>query len=308
MVFLTRDFKQKVVKVMLSRRELYDGPDASFAKSLGLAASIYTRLKKGETDRILRTSQWLELAQYLDVEIENRSWRTARTDVFNAIEEDIMFCKSNAKSMIFVDDCGIGKTYTARYLAKTVRNCFYVDASQAKTKGAFIRLVARTIGADSKVIYREVKESLKYFIKTLQKPIIIIDEAGDLEYGAFLELKELWNATEGYCGWYLMGADGLRAKIERGISNRKVGYAEIFSRYSEKFTTIVPREKSERNRFYRKLIVDTLTANNCPVDQVNEIVRRCMTNDSSFTGGLRRAESLLILQKPIEKTINQPAN
>jgi len=294
-LFITRDFKQLVINEMNNRRDLYDGPDSAFAKSIGLSASIFSRLKKGEIDNILRTGQWFMLAQHFDIQIKNRSWKNARTDVFNVIEEDIMFCKHHAKARICVDDCGIGKTYTARYLARNIRNCFYVDASQAKTKSQFIRLIAKTIGADSKVTYFEVKESLKYWIKSLEKPIIVIDEAGDLEYNAFLELKELWNATENYCGWYLMGADGLRAKIERGINNHKVGFAEIFSRYSERFTSIVPREKIERNKFYRKLITDVLTVNDCPEDKMKEIVQRCMANDSSFIGGLRRAESLLIL-------------
>ena len=39
----------------------------------------------------------------------------------------------NAKAMIRVDECGIGKTFTAKYLAKSRKNCFYVDASQGKS-------------------------------------------------------------------------------------------------------------------------------------------------------------------------------
>ncbi len=43
-------------------------------------------------------------------------------------------------------------------------------------------------------------------------PLVVLDEAGDLQYEAFLELKALWNATEMCCGWYMMGADGLRRR------------------------------------------------------------------------------------------------
>jgi len=295
-ITLTNDFKAKVIHAIMDQRERYDGSDAQFAKSLGISKSIFSRLKKGETMGIMRSTQWLMLGRDFDITLENRRWHVARTEVFNIIEEDILFCKAHAKARICVDDCGIGKTFTAKYLARQLRNCFYVDASQAKTKQQFIRLIARTMGAESRVTYFEVKESLKFHIKTLTDPIIIIDEAGDLEYQAFLELKELWNATEHSCGWYLMGADGLRAKIDRGISNKRVGFAEIFSRYSEKYTTIVPKEKSQRNLFYRRLITDTLKANNCPAEEINQIVKRCQVNDADgFIGGLRRAEALLIL-------------
>ncbi len=70
--------------------------------------------------------------------------------------------------------------------------------------------------------------------------LIIIDEAGDLDYPAFLELKAFWNATEGSCGWFMIGADGLRTKIESGIHSRRVGFREIFSRFSESYASVVP--------------------------------------------------------------------
>ena len=45
----------------------------------------------------------------------------------------------------------------------------------------------------------------------------------------FLELKALWNATERCCAWYMMGADGLKEKINRAIEGKKVGYTEMLS-------------------------------------------------------------------------------
>lgn len=300
-ITLTTEFKLKIVEELHDRRKLFDGSNGAFAKQLGISASVFSRLNNGEHMGLLKTSQWIMLAQFLGITIEDRKWKVARTDVFNQIEEDVLFCKAHAKAMIFVDDCGIGKTFTAKCLSRTQKNCFYVDASQAKTKTAFIRLLARTVGGESKGQYFVVKETLKFYIKSINQPVVIIDEAGDMEYEAFLELKELWNATENYCGWYMMGADGLRAKIERGISNKKVGFAEIFSRYSEKFSTIVPREKQDRNAFYKKLISDVLSANDCEPDQINQIAKRCLSNDSGgHIGGLRRAESLLILSKEAE--------
>jgi hypothetical protein len=300
-ITLTQDFKLKIIDGMIERRELYDGTDGAFAKSLGISAAVYSRLHKGEHMGLLKTTQWIMMAQFLGITIEDRKWNVAKTDVFCMIEEDVQFCKAYAKAKICVDDCGIGKTFTAKYLSRTIKNCFYVDASQAKTRQAFIRLLAKTVGGESKGQYFVVKETLKFYLKSISHPVVIIDEAGDLEYEAFLELKELWNATENYCGWYMMGADGLRAKIERGIANKKVGFAEIFSRYSEKFSAIVPRERQDRNAFYKKLITDVLSANNCDPDQINTIAKRCLSNDSGgHIGGLRRAESLLILSREVE--------
>lgn len=293
---ITPEYKEEVYKAMMVQRQNFGGTNGQFAKMHGLSGSIFTRIHNGERDSVLSSSKWRLLAQEFGVSLESRKWITAKTEVLRIIEEEILFCKINSKARICVDECGIGKTYSAKYIAKTVKNCFYVDCSQAKTKTQFIRLLAKSVGTDFKGRYYDVKTSLKIHLNTMNKPVLIIDEAGDLEYQAFLELKEFWNATEGHVGWYMMGADGLRAKIERGIYNRTVGYAEIFSRFSEKFTTIVPRDRQERNLFYKRLITDVLSANNCNPDQINTIAKRCLSNDlGGQTGGLRRAESLLIL-------------
>ena len=90
-----------------------------------------------------------------------------------------------------------------------------------------------------------VYEDLVFYVKQLENPLIILDEAGDLEYHAFLELKSLWNATEYTCGWYMMGADGLQAKIDRNKDIKKVGYAEIFDRYGSKYSRVSPAQDNE---------------------------------------------------------------
>lgn len=296
---LTTDFKHRVLQELMLVRKRYSGTDAAFSNQWGINKSVFCQFKNGKpTDGLLRDVQWLQLGRELGINPNERVWNTAKTAVFKKIEQEVLFCKTNAKAMIFVDDCEIGKTHTAKYLSRTIDNCFYVDASQAKTRTAFIRLLAKAVGAEGTGRYLDVKANLKYYLQMLPNPVVIIDEAGDLEYPAFLELKELWNATDGYCGWYMIGADGLRAKIERGINNRKVGYREIFSRYSGKFRKVTPNERSERQAFYKNLVTAVLTAN-CPHKElIPELVKKCLVTDTDGQfGGLRRAESLLILSQ-----------
>jgi hypothetical protein len=66
-----------------------------------------------------------------------------------------------------------------------------------------------------------------------------------------LELKALWNATERACAWYMMGADGLKEKINRSMKCNKVGYAEMFSRYGDRFCKVTPNDAKERETFLK---------------------------------------------------------
>ncbi|OWP76560.1 ATP-binding protein [Flavobacterium oreochromis] len=296
MIQITAEFKEKVVKELIRIRQNYDLSDAQFAKQWNINNAVWSQLKNGKRDGLLKDNQWLTMGRELNIDLYERVWNIAKTEVYNAIEEDIVFCQNNSKSRIFVDDCSIGKTTTAKHLSRILKNCFYVDASQAKTKQLFIRLIAKTIGLDNTGKYADVIANVKYYLKTLPKPIVIIDEAGDLVYDAFLELKELWNATENTCAWYLMGADGLRTKVRRGINSKKVGYSEIFSRFSDKYSNIVPTDPQEKKQFYNKLIMDVLSVNCEDKKLIPTIAKKCLTTDETERiGGLRRAESLLIL-------------
>ena len=91
------------------------------------------------------------------------------------------------------------------------------------------------------------------------------------------------------------GRQCLRHKITTGLSKDRDYFAELFSRYSEKFSSIIPRERSEKMLFYKKLITDVLAANMHNTARLNELVRRCMVEEGGSISGLRRAESLLLL-------------
>ncbi|TWP23498.1 ATP-binding protein [Apibacter muscae] len=286
---LSTEFKQKVRTTLLAQRENYGGSDSDYSKKLGINKSIYNRIKKGEIERVLSDTLWIAIGRELNVKVYEDNWKTVKTSVYSEIEDNLITCKETQTSMILVDLCGIGKTYCARHIVKNMKNAFYLDCSQAKTKSQFIRLLAKTIGLDNQGKYVDVKANLKYYLTTLEKPLIVLDEAGDLEYKAFLELKELWNATIKACAWYMMGADGLRAKINRGISNKKVGFAEIFSRFSDEYVQLIPNGVDDKREYLSQLIGDIAYANVQDKSKVNKMIKTCLSKEAT----LRHLETLI---------------
>lgn len=286
---ISNEYKEKVVAELLAQRNNYGGSDADYAKTKDLKPAIYSRLTKGEREKLLSDAAWIRLGRNLDVQIYETKWNVARTQVYSAIQDSLYTCQALSKSMILVDDCGIGKTYCTKHIIKTMTNAFYVDCSQAKTKQQFIRLLAKTIGLDHTGRYIDVKNDLKYYLTTLEKPLIVMDEAGDLDYSAFLEIKELWNGTENACAWYMLGADGLRAKIERGKNCKKVGYAEIFSRFSESYVKLVPNGADNRTQFYRTLVTSVAMAQLENKELCSKVAIKCLKENA----GLRYLKTLI---------------
>lgn len=246
---ITTDIKDKILAAIKANRANYPS-DAKHAASLGITTSVYSAVKNGQTDRVLSDANWISIARKLGVSLRGEiEWRVAKTPTYQFITTQLEACQSSGISAIMCDLPNIGKTFTARHYVKTHPNAIYIDCSQVKTKLKLVRKIAAEFGVDSKGRYADVYEDLVFYLRSIDSPLIILDEAGDLQYEAFLELKALWNATERCCAWYMMGADGLKEKINRSIECKKVGYTEMLSRYGDRYSKVTPDDSKERTKF-----------------------------------------------------------
>lgn len=274
------ELKQRIVAALKRSRENFTGSDAKFAVSLGINNAQYSRIKRGDFEKVLSDQKWISIARRLGVDPDNRrEWKTAKTPVFEFISAQLEMCQRESMSAILCDLSDIGKTHTAKHYAKHNRNVVHVDCSQTKSKQKLIRFIAREFGMSSTGRYVDVYEDLVYYLKTLENPLIILDEAGDLQYDAFLEIKALWNATDMCCGYYMMGADGLQEKMRRSIDNKKVGYTELFSRFGKRFGKVVPAGKTDSNRFIQTTAGMIIKANGGDNVNVNKILKQTLGED-----------------------------
>lgn len=285
---VTHEFKIKVVAALQVRRENFGGSDSKFAVSLGIAPAQYSRIMKGETDKVLSDGNWISLARQLGVNMRNEAeWNTARTPVYEFITAQLTACQQDSISSLLCDLADIGKTYTAQEYARNNRNAVYVDCSQVKSKQKLVRHIAQAFGVNHTGKYNNVYEDLVWYLKSIPTPLIILDEAGDLNYDAFLEIKALWNATERACGWCMMGADGLKEKVQRAIDNKKVGYTEVFSRFGSRYQRITQEGKGEAEKFAKLQAALIIKANAPEGTDVMALVNRTQ-------GSLRRVNIELL--------------
>lgn len=278
---ITEAQKQKILGAIAANRANYPS-DAKHAASLGITTSVYSAVKNGQTDKVLSDANWISIARRLGVNLRGgMEWKAAKTATFEYITSQLEIAQQSSISSILCDMPNIGKTFTARYYVHTHKNAVYIDCSQVKTKLKLVRRIATEFGVDSKGRYSDMYDDLVYYLRSIDKPLIILDEAGDLQYEAFLELKALWNATERSCAWYMMGADGLKEKINRSIECKKVGYTEMLSRYGDRYSKVTPDDGKEREAFLMTQARIVAKVNAPEGTDIAQIVRKTR-------GGLRR--------------------
>lgn len=259
---ITTEIKTKIVEAINHRRGNY-GSDNKMSIALGINNAQLSRIRRGDIENVLSDANWVSIARKLDVNLgESVELVTAETPVYSFIINQLKACQGYSLSGLLCDKADIGKTYAAKCYIKTAKNAVYIDCSQVKSKQRLVRGIAKEFGVGSIGKYTDVYQDLAFYLGSIPNPLIILDEAGDLDYAAFLELKALWNATEGRCGWYMMGADGLKHKIEANLGRQKVGYQELFSRYGSRFQKVTPDGKEAMEKFTQEQIALIGKANN----------------------------------------------
>jgi len=258
---MNTEIKIKILEAMKLARAGFD-TNAKMAVSLDISSSILSRLFNGEIEGLLTDAKWFRIARRLDVQLrDEQQWITAKTPAYKFIHAQLAACQKSGLSGLLCDVADLGKTHTARCYVKENKYAVYIDCSQVKSKQKLIRQISKELGLGNTGKYSDVYADLVFYLRSIPNPIIILDEAGDLDYPAFLELKALWNATEGACGWYMMGADGLKEKIKRGKDLSKVGFAEIFRRYGSKYQKVTPDGAEAYDEFVKTQIAMVAKAN-----------------------------------------------
>jgi DNA transposition AAA+ family ATPase len=246
---ITIEVKQKIVEAIKNRLPHYKSA-AKMAVALNINSAQLSRVQNGELEGVLSDANWISIARKLDVQVHaDSAWKVAKTPVYSHVYRQLQKCQRHSLSGLLCDLADIGKTYTAKQYVKENKFAIYIDCSQYKSKQQLVRAIAREFGVENSGRLTDVYADLVFYMKSIPTPLIILDEAGDLYYEAFLELKALWNATEGFCGWYMMGADGLKRKMENNILYKRVGYAEVFSRFGSRYQKITPDGLEALNEF-----------------------------------------------------------
>jgi len=249
---LTIDIKEKIreeAERFVNRFETrYRG-----AVKLNLSVEEFKEAIRGRDLNFITDAKWIGIAQKLNVNLkEQPRHETAMTKTVVYLLKQFEICQKSKTGGLFCDLSDIGKTEAAKYYVATRPGAYRIDCSIFKNKRRLVHEIARQLEVPKKRNYGETYDALVWQINNSPEDILIIlDEFGDIQYDAFLEVKGLWNATEGNCGWFQLGADALKVKFDRGKDNQVVGYHENFSRFGAKYQKCINEDVEGRKKDLR---------------------------------------------------------
>lgn len=227
---------------------------AKYAVSIGITSTDFTNIERQnwkKNDRLLSVQKWLRLAHKVGYEFTSiQSWRTAETATYVRITRQLDICRNEGLSAIYCDEAGWGKSHAAKAYCATHPNAFYINGGSFPRKVAFIRALSTAVGINpDKSKVEDALQDVITYLKAIHKPVIVIDEAGDLHNGTYALLKRIYNELEFVCGLYLIGARDLKKRIDSAIRNRTSGFEEVFSRLGGKYSSAIPEGLKEGKEF-----------------------------------------------------------
>lgn len=220
------------------------GSMSAVARKCGISPASLSTILSG-TYGADENAMLQKLAHALDYKESNwtivrsiHNYRTLATVFSDAKTESMWFCVSNP--------AGSSKTCTFEDIFNLDHSGSYtfIQAEEWSARQFLIKLVKKTMGEKAldgryKTIAQLTDMLAGYFNeKSLERPVLVIDEADKLRPAALRQLIPLFNRTEDRLGLILSGTENLEKEIRAGVRLHKKGYDELESRFGRTYITL----------------------------------------------------------------------
>lgn len=173
-------------------------------------------------------------------------WNERRVEIVETLNMQTLvlyfdLAKDNGETFAIVGPAGSGKSYTAQWYTRSMRSqhVYYLECAGYWNKKYFLQELLQSMGRESGGM--NTYEMMKDIVATLRKqrkPLIILDEVDKLSDPVLQFFITLYNELKGLCGFVWTSTDAIQKRITRGVSGRKMGYNELFSRVGRRFIAL----------------------------------------------------------------------
>ena len=203
------------------------------AEMPGVSSATISQMRNHNWD-LIAEEMWRKVAAYTGS--SSTGWNFAETR--NSQDLSKMFTDSQAHSLVLAitGKAGVGKTETAKKYERENKNVFLLSCNEYWDKRWFLRELLAKMGKDhAGLTLPEMMYKTTQLLKSIENPMIIMDEADKLADNVLLFFITLYNELENHSGIVLMATHFLEKRIRRGAAMEKKGYREIYSRVGLRF-------------------------------------------------------------------------
>lgn len=182
-----------------------------------------------------------KIAKKLDYRESN--WKVVRTiGNYKKIEAVLKDAKNESMWFAISNKAGSGKTGAMEdlYNRDVTGTVVFIQAEEWSGRQFLMKLITRTLGEGAIKGYKSMAQLtdmiVGYFNEmSLERPVLLIDEADKLRPAALRTLIPIYNRTEHRLGLIMSGTENLEKEIKAGVRLHKKGFDELESRFGRTY-------------------------------------------------------------------------
>ena len=199
----------------------------------GVSSATISQMRNHKWE-LIADDMWRKVSAYVGVVASG--WKIAETRNSKDLSQFFLDSQQFSLVLAITGKAGSGKTETAKQFESENKNVFLLSCNEYWDKRWFLRELLAKMGREhSGLTLPEMMHKAVVLLKSLDEPMIILDEADKLADNVLLFFITLYNELENHCGIVLMATHFLEKRIKRGVAMEKKGYREIYSRVGLRF-------------------------------------------------------------------------
>lgn len=234
--------KQKIRERLARYVQRYPSQNMAANSLRGISAATVSNILAGKW-RLISDEMFSRLESQL---IRNDGWQIWSTAAYRDMTLFLEDAQAESGVMWIAAPAGIGKSTAAASYAALHRNVYRLTCATDMTKSDFVHELAaqvgvRTAGLSVRGAFGEI---LRHVV-TLDRPLLIFDEADKLADSVMYYFISIYNALEDRCGIVFLSTDHIRRRISNGVTRGKKGYDELESRICRRYIDLTPVSADE---------------------------------------------------------------
>ena len=239
---ITEQQKTKTRDRLARYVQRYPSQNMAAVSLKGISAATVSNILSGKWKNISE-DMWQRLESQL---IKNEGWQIFSTAAYRDMTFFLADAQEQSSVMWVAAPAGIGKSTAAASYAALNRNVYRLTCATDMTKSDFVHELAAQIGVRTAgMSIREAFQEILRHVVTLERPLLIFDEADKLADSVMYYFISIYNALEDRCGIVFLSTSYIKKRIRNGVMKDKKGYDEIESRICRRYVDLTPVSAAE---------------------------------------------------------------
>jgi DNA transposition AAA+ family ATPase len=224
-----------------------------------------------------------------------------RKEILSALEES----KENQKAVMIISPTGLGKTDTVNLFTQTnPEGTFVVTVGSSYKLEDVIEAICHQVGAiveqrsfkavANRKRLQAIADKLAEISLLGIQPVIIIDEAENLQPAVLKTIKELYDAIIDYCGIVLIGTDQILDSMLNKRQKNRTSVPQLYSRFKVGIRNISALNKGRDFKAFfdtyipklpgvQSLIIENADSYRDLYNYLEPVLRQCASKNKELT-------------------------